>query len=807
MPARDWVRRHPVLTILLVSLLAVGVNCYPIIFCGKSYVSPASFGPLVYSWPPLVPGMKPSPILSRHGSDTAAMMLWGVPAGFIESRSIVQYGELPLWDRYGHAGEAILSQAVSMLGDPLQWIVIFGHGSATAWDVKFLAAKFLFCVGFGLLIFKLFASHPLSWMYAALAAYCGAFFFINNHLVFFVFAYSPWILLSSMALLELQSPSYLRWGLVWLLANYGCFNAGHIEVSAVLIGGLNGAAFIHGLAACRRFPDGVRVVCRMLAGTLLFLMLTAPVWMSFLADLTGSFSSHADVSVFQLPFRSLLGAFDDTFYLLLRSDDSVAAAAPATSLLVLVGCILSLFAWRQFKQERFFLINGGAIIWWSGCIFGGVPASVLAAVPFLNRVGHTHTDFSYLLVIHLTIQSAYGFRNLAAMVNFRQSILRLSAAIAILGGLTLLYCSGSFKHQPIPWNYLMFVTAGAVGAPLLYAFLKTRHRPLTALGWTGVIVLAFIPQFRFGLYTFGDDKLLLRPGPRTVLNATSPSVERVRADKTDAHRVVGMQSIFFGNYAAVYGLEDIRSCAPLTSSEYMDLVRQSPGIRPGATWVFDLMDPVAAQPLLNLLNVKYVLTPPQVTLAEGLDFKLIDRNDFGLVENLEVWPRAFFTDKVISMSTTSEFVKYLWEHGKQPFLALTEEETARQPGVKSLESTNPATVVAATNYVLLPNSTSFDVHATAAGVVCLTETAAKDFIALVNHSQQPVLTVNRAFKGVYLNHPGDYHIEFVYRPRHWRLACILFCAALGIASILAVVEITKDSSSEKARQAGNRMET
>jgi hypothetical protein len=793
--------------VLFVSLVAVVVNCYPILFCGKSFVSPASFGPLVYSWPPLVPGMKPSPVLSRHGSDTAAMMLWGVPVGFIESRSILQYGELPLWDRYGHAGEALISQAVSMLGDPLQWIVIFGRGSAEAWDIKFLAAKFLFCVGFGLLVLKLLGSHPLSMMYAALAAYCGAFFYIDNHLAFFVFAYAPWILLSAVSLLELQSNRYLRWGLVWLLANFSCFNAGHIEVAVVLIGGLNAAAMIHALTNGRTFSEWARVVGRMTAGTLLFLALTAPMWMSFLADLPGSYSSHADIYVFQLPFQTFLGAFDDLFYLLLRADDTVAAAAPATSLLIFVGCSVSLFAWRQLRQERFYWINGGAIIWWSGCIFGGIPASLLAAVPFLNRVGHTHTDFSYLLVIHLTLQSAYGFKSLAALANFRQVVLRLSGAVALLAGLTLLYCRGPFNHHPIPWDYLVCVGAAAVGAPLLYGWLKSRHRPITVVGWAGIVILAFIPQFRFGLYTFGDDKLLLLPGARTVLNAPSPSVDKIQAEKTEACRVVGFQSIFFGNYAAVYGLEDIRSCAPLTGSEYMDLLQKCLGITPGSTWVVNLADPVAKQPLLNLLNVKYVLTPPQVRLADAVDFKIVDRGDFGVVENLEVWPRAFFTDQVIPISDTAAFIQYLWTHGKRPFAAMTEAEIARRPGVSALESTNAATVVAATHYVLLPNSTSFDIHAPSAGMVCLTETAAKDFVARVNHEPQPILTVNRAFKGVYLDRPGDYHIEFVYRPHLWRLACALFWTGIGAAALLGAVEFIRGGSRKKARQAGKSMET
>jgi hypothetical protein len=812
----EWNVRHPVAAIVCMALLAVSINCHPIIFFGKSFVSPMSIGnPMVYSWWPPLPGMErwPGPtrtagwpeqtaavLNNMHGSDTGAMMWWGVPVGFIESRSLWKHGEIPLWNRYSHAGDTLIGQAVTMLGDPLQLIVLAGQGSAVAWDVKFLVAKILFCTGFGLLIRRLLKTPPLSLIFTALAAYCGAFFYINNHPAFFVFAYAPWILLAGIEWLDPQSERRIGWGLAWLLANFSCFNAGHVEAAVVLIGGLNLAAIAYQFILQRSIAASAKILGRMAIGTLLFLGLTAPVWLSFLAALDGSYTAHEKIEVRQLPITSLPGAFDDLFFLLLRADDSINAIAPGTSLLALVGCGFSLLRWRQLKAEPFFWVNLGAIGLWGGIVFGMVPASLLAIVPMLNRVGHIYTDFSYLLVIHLTIQSAYGFLCLTKVDKLRQVAVDFAGLGGIFAGLFVLYAHG-YRHHPIPWDYVLCAAAGAVGAPLLFVFLKRRQRQTWVVGWAGIIVLGFIPNFRFGLYNLGDDALLMLPGPRLVLNPPSPAVDKIKADKAEPFRVVGLEWNFMGDYSAVYELEDIRSCAPLSNGEFVNLLRHFPGVELTKDWEVEIVDPARAQPLLNLLNVKYLLSWPDVGLRQQLAFRIIDRSDFGVLENLQAWPRAFFANQVVSIASSEEFIQHLLENNRQPFVALTQTEIEKQPGLQRLETIVPAAISPATHYRLLPNATEFDVHASSAGVVCLTEGQAKDFTATANKQPKAVLTINRAFKGIYLDQPGDYHVQFTYRPRHWRLACTLFWMAIGGSILLALMSRFCVNAAVKSRAA------
>ena len=220
-------------------------------------------------------------------------------------------------------------------------------------------------------------------------------------------------------------------------------------------------------------------------------------------------------------------------------------------------------------------------------------------------------------------------------------------------------------------------------------------------------------------------------------------------------------------------------------------------------WGICILNPVAAQPLLNLLNVKYLLArpDPKTQVRDGLDFRIIDQSDFLVLENLQAWPRAFFSDKVAANASTEEFVKQLLENGKQPFASLSQDEIQKRAGLQTMKNTREATILPATNYRLLPNSTAFDVHAPSPGVVCLTEGQAKDFTVKANDEPKEVLTVNRAFKGVYLDKPGDYHIEFVYRPRHWRLACAWFWISAGGVFALATIGVFRTRLERKASKA------
>ena len=94
------------------------------------------------------------------------------------------------------------------------------------------------------------------------------------------------------------------------------------------------------------------------------------------------------------------------------------------------------------------------------------------------------------------------------------------------------------------------------------------------------------------------------------------------------------------------------------------------------------------------------------------------------------------------------------------------------------------------NYRLTENTTAFEVHASAPGVIVLSETFwPGDFRAQLNGRKVPVLRLNHAFKGVAINEPGNHHVVFRCVPRNFPRNVLLSgigAVLLGLSLVIAL---------------------
>ena len=96
-------------------------SSYPVLFFGKSIVSPNNGTILLYENFPTLPSYRDRATANVAGADIGAIMWQHIPLSMLQRDALLSDGELPLWNRYNSAGTVLLGQGQSMFGDPLHF--------------------------------------------------------------------------------------------------------------------------------------------------------------------------------------------------------------------------------------------------------------------------------------------------------------------------------------------------------------------------------------------------------------------------------------------------------------------------------------------------------------------------------------------------------------------------------------------------------------------------------------------------------------------------------------------------------------
>ena len=141
-----YITENPKKIIAVIGLIAAIASCYPVVFFGKSFVSPVGVAPL-YPYPPYLPGF-PRDVVSEkfRGSDVGVTAWSIIPNTVVQHEALMRFFEFPFWSRYVAGGVPLFAQGQSMIGDILHWIPISLGGSAVGWDIKFVLSKAIFAV-------------------------------------------------------------------------------------------------------------------------------------------------------------------------------------------------------------------------------------------------------------------------------------------------------------------------------------------------------------------------------------------------------------------------------------------------------------------------------------------------------------------------------------------------------------------------------------------------------------------------------------------------------------------------------------
>jgi hypothetical protein len=791
-----WAEARPKTALLCAALAGVLVSCHPVIFLGRSFVSPNNGARALYDGFPSLPGDESTVVKDAAGTDVGAMAWAFLPYSCMQHEALAQC-EWPLRNRYAGCGLGLQGQGVSMFGDPLHWIPVAANGEAWAWDLKFILARVLFAWGVGLVAFTAVRRTGVALLLAASASFIGHFAYRFNHGAHFSMCYAPWVLLPWLQAARSRSfREALKPMPLCVVASLALFNSGALKESVILLGVLNCAGLLALLLRPLPWRERIAPAAAMLVANGIFVLVAAPCWMTFLDMFASSRTIYDKPEVYQIQPALLVGLFDDLFCRQLATHEDW--FGPSGNFLLLLGVLWSLVRARALVREPLWLACAIVAAGVLAFAYGIVPPSWIAAMPFLGKIWHVDNCFSVAAIALAFVLAAFGLRECLdrrAEPSWRGDWVMFSLGVGALyalyfgfthaahrAGLSFLTVGHTVAKSPFFTGYALVLAASVLVLPPLW-----RRRARTGLGLGGWLAMgtAFaLLHFRHAYYAETKFDLYVKsPQPRPDFHAKSPAIEKVRgllAAAPSPARVVGFRLTLSPDFNVVYGLESPFGCDALMNRWQWELA-DAAGFERIWDWRVRVLRPQipALLPELDMLGVRYYVGTPVANAPEVPGLVSLGHADLDVHESRTAWPRAFFTDRVARYAQPGDFMDLVRHANSVPLAAV--EQGAPLPAALESDAVRLAerTVVPATNYRLTPNTTAFRINASAPGVVVLGEAFEQgNYVVTVNGVKAEPFRVNHAFLGVPVNAAGPCEIVFTYRPRLWRLS--LGLAALGL---------------------------
>jgi hypothetical protein len=781
-----YVKTNQKKSVAMIGLLAAILSCYPVVFFGKSFVSPVGVAQL-YPYPPYVPGFQADLTYENfRGSDVGATA-WEIGPDTVAQRNALMHDrEFPFWNRYVGGGVPLFAQGQSMIGDALHWVPILLGGNSYAWDIKFVLSKAIFAAGMGLLVLTLTGSFPAAALIAISSCFLGFFACRLNHPAFFVLTYAPWVVLQWDRLgrvLSMPKPGAGRCiaaGVLLAAATWLQLNAGAPKEGVITLCFMQVLGMLFFMDRVRKKSGWVTSFIIAVGFALAIIMVTAPYWLLFLDVLGKSYTLYDSPEAITYPLWKLLGFFDNFFFQQIAGS----IGGPSTNIFVLLGLSAALAGFGRRKSIPFYATWLSFIA--AACVaFGLVPESILTSMPFVRNIRHVWNTFSVPMMILALVLAGFGIDEYLASPQkrkYRVAVLSLS----VFPALWIVYVP-MVHSQSVILVFLAVFGITLLGAWQLYRLSepggRTRHAAAILLS------CFFLLLVRHGMHLptgTNVDRYVVNPMARADYSIKSSTVEHLkdRLTRQGPSRVIGENMVMFPGYNTRLGLESLVSVEPLRNKDYEDLLTLFDYPDQGWGWLRLIKsDEIAGRARgLDLLDVRYVLATPGTEMPQ--DMRLIHSSDLDVWERHTAWPRAFFVDRVAEVREPSDILRELARRPQGPFAAV---EGRFIPTWMPGKAESVRRAIPAGNYALTNNSTGFSVDASSPGLIVLGETYYPgDFVVKVNGRPADYVRVNNAFKGIWVREPGRYDVIFTYRPARLSQAIIVCICGLLMLLVISV---------------------
>lgn len=725
---------------------------------------------LLYQFPPwnghVPPGWRPgNPLLLDSPTQVIPFL--------IEAKAAVLQGKWPLWTNAAGAGQPFLAAFQTAVLSPftlLAYLLPIPQALAP------IAAARLLAGGIGMFVFL--RSLPLG---LAASAFGGMAYLLNpfsvawlEHTVSSAAAWLPWALLTVRACVE--NPSRKTTAALAAVTAVALLS-GHPETAFKVFLFAGAYALYLSVGASRPLPGLASAAFGVLLGAALSAVQLVP-FLEYLAESRIlAARAEATLPLFTNPPASFVTAFVPDFFGTPMSRRYVLDSTnylEQTTYPGLVTWVLAIAALAARRRGPVLFFGGVAIV--SALIMYGTPvaSAATAVIPPLKVAALSR--FGLLVIAALIVAAAIGLETLLGDGTRTQQgrgpwmLAGMGSAAVVTVVLAFLWLerplledARQFAATTRSVHVAGVLLAGSLVGLWLAALSPSGARPFIV----GAVIAADLLMFADGLHP-------LRP-PRETFPAV-PELNVVREDP-GLFRVAGWQDALYPNSAVAYGLQDYRGFDAVGVRTYAGLL----DVGFAFNGAFHALRHFATPHLLDLLNVKYVITPADVDAPRDR-FTLVHDGASRVYRNDRVLPRAFLADEWQRLAGDDARRALRSGSFDMTRMVLLEHDLPPGPMVqRGSAAPGRATVV---RYE--PGRVTVETEADAARLLVLTDTFFPGWIAMIDGARTEILRANYAFRAVVVP-PGRHAAEFRYRPASFRVGAGLSAAGLLCAVLLVSI--------------------
>ncbi len=428
-------------------------------------------------------------------------------------------------------------------------------------------------------------------------------------------------------------------------------------------------------------------------------------------------------------------------------------------------------------------------------------AILFYALPGWNQL---HTAFRWIFPWTLSVAflAGVGAQYIAEHLS-KRIVTIVGALLAIVGLVSLLVVALSLALRDVFVRFAdSFVNASDLAKPVFetgQAFWSYQTRNVALFGlfvlFAGIVLLVARMNWRarnialwkpLALCVLVADVFVAGIGfyPRADLKLADfvpPAIQFLQQDKS-LFRITTYdepgQKVLNANSAMPFGIQDIRGYDSIIAKqyvEYMQLLAPQDELLYNRIAAFYDYQPLRS-PLLNLLNVKYILTTRTVPFA---DYPLVYDGEIKIYENPNVLPRAFLVNQARVFETRDELLREL------PNADVTREVLIESPSPLTPLPLGEGGKVTTEKYT--GSEVILKTNAAQPTYLVLTDTYFPGWIAQIDGEDTPMYRADGNFRAVVVP-AGEQTVRFKYSPISFRVGSVLSLLAV-IAVMLAFVAL------------------